>query len=181
MQVAHHLAAVAHAERERVAAGEERGELVAGPRVEQDRLGPALAGAQHVAVGKPAAGDEPPEVGERPAAREDVGHVHVGDREAGAVEGRRHLDLAVDALLAQDRDRRARPRRDERSGDVLGRIEGEDRREPRVGGIGDPRVFLVDDVGIVAQPLQLVRRRRPRAVQIDARLVEQRRAAGGDA
>ena len=33
--------------------------------------------------------------------------MHVDGVEAGAVERRRHLDLAVDALLAQDRDPRA--------------------------------------------------------------------------
>ena len=45
--------------------------------------------------------------------------MHVDRGEAGAVERRRHLDLAVDALLAQDRDARARAARDERRGDVL--------------------------------------------------------------
>jgi hypothetical protein len=39
-------------------AGEEGGELVAGAGVEQDGLGPALAGAQHVAVGEAAAGGQ---------------------------------------------------------------------------------------------------------------------------
>ena len=34
--------------------------------------------------------------------------MHVDRRETGAIERRRHLDLAVDALLAQDRDRRPR-------------------------------------------------------------------------
>ena len=62
VQVAHHLAAVAHAERERVAAREERRELVARARVEQDRLGPALARAEHVAVGEAAARREALEI-----------------------------------------------------------------------------------------------------------------------
>ena len=54
-QVAHHLAAVAHAQREGVAALEERLELVARARVEEDGLRPALARAEHVAVGEAAA------------------------------------------------------------------------------------------------------------------------------
>jgi hypothetical protein len=74
--------------------------------VEQDALGPALAGAEHVAVGEAAAGHQP---GSRPAARgRRPGRSCARRRlEAGAVEGRGHLDLAVDALLAQDRDARA--------------------------------------------------------------------------
>ena len=53
-----HLAAVAHAESEGRVALEERRELVAGDRIEQNRLRPALAGTEHIAVGKSAAGDQ---------------------------------------------------------------------------------------------------------------------------
>ena len=45
--------------------------------------------------------------------------------EAGAVERRGHLDLAVDALLAQDGHLRPRAAGDERRRDVLRRIEGQ--------------------------------------------------------
>ena len=68
--------------------------------------GPAAAGAEHVAVAEAAAGGEALEVVERDAAGDQVAHVHVERLEAGAVERGRHLDLAVDALLAQDRDLR---------------------------------------------------------------------------
>jgi hypothetical protein len=43
------------------------------------------------------------------AAGDDVGHVHVDAVEAGAVEGGGHLQLAVDALLAQHRERGRTP------------------------------------------------------------------------
>ena len=122
---AHHLAAVADAEREAVGAGEEGGELVARPRVEEDRPRPALAAAEHVPVREAAAGHEAREVGERDAARDQVAHVHVDRVEAGAVEGRRHLDVAVDALLAQDREPRPGAAGDEGARHVLGRVEGE--------------------------------------------------------
>ena len=56
-------------------------------------------------------------------ARERVAHVHVDGVEAGAIERRRHLDLAVDALLAQDRDARARAAARRRRGDVLVEVE----------------------------------------------------------
>ena len=57
----HHLAAVAHAQRERVRPREERRELVAGAGVVENRLRPALAAAEHVAVREPAARREPAE------------------------------------------------------------------------------------------------------------------------
>ncbi len=52
--------------------------------------------------------------------------------------------------------------------------------EARIAGVEDPRVLLVDDVRIVAHPLQLVRRRRPGAMQVDARFVEERCPVGAD-
>ena len=122
-EIAHHLAAVANAECERVATREKRREFVAGPRIEQNRLGPAFTGAQYIAIGKTSAGDDTAEIGERPAAGEDIGHVNVDSGETRAIERRGHLDLTVDALLAQDRDLRARIRSDKRRGNVLPEIE----------------------------------------------------------
>jgi hypothetical protein len=58
-QRGHHLAAVAHAEREGVRAAQEALELGARGGVEQQALGPALARAEHVAVREAAAGGEP--------------------------------------------------------------------------------------------------------------------------
>ncbi len=70
VQVGQHLAAVADAEREAVRAREEGLRTASRARgVEQDRLGPALAGAQHVAVGEAAAGDQALEVGQSDAGR----------------------------------------------------------------------------------------------------------------
>ena len=109
--------------------------------LKQDRLGPALARAEHVAVGEAAAGGEALEAVERHAPGDDVAHVHVDRLEAGAVERRRHLDLAVDALLAQDGDARPRPR-DERRGDVLvgSNVSAADR--PGIAGVEDAVVLL---------------------------------------
>ena len=58
VEVAHHLAAVAHAESEGIGALEERRELGAGAFVKQDALGPAFAGAEYVAVAEAAARSE---------------------------------------------------------------------------------------------------------------------------
>ena len=57
--------------------------------------------------------------------------MHVVRVEARAVERGRHLDLSVDALLAQDRDPRARARGDVRRRDVVVRVEREPRRQFR--------------------------------------------------
>src|SRR4029079_11847133 len=71
-----HLATVAHTQRERVVALEESLELVARTGVIQDGLRPALAGAQHVAVGEAAAGHEAAELIESYAPGQHVAHVH---------------------------------------------------------------------------------------------------------
>ena len=120
----HHLAAVAHAQREGVAAAEEGRELLGQHRVEEDRARPALAGAQRVAVAEAAAGDEALELVEPRAAGLQVAHVHVEGVEAGLRHRVAHLDLRVDALLAQDGELRPRVV-DERRGDVLGRVEAQ--------------------------------------------------------
>src|SRR5437660_11014790 len=104
LQRGEHLAAVAGAEREGVAAREEVDELGAHADVVEDRACPAASGAEHVAVGEAAAGDDALESGERSLAGEEIGHVHVDRLEARAIERGRHLDLAVYALLAQDGD-----------------------------------------------------------------------------
>ena len=105
LQIAHHLAAVADAEAKGVLPGEEGLELSPGAFVEEGAFGPALAGAEHIAVAEPAAGREAAEIPQRHAAAEDVGHVNIDGLEPGAGERRGHLDLTVDALLSQNRHR----------------------------------------------------------------------------
>ena len=118
----------------------------------------------------------PLNVGQRAASRRDVAHVHVVRIEAGAVERGGHLDVPVHALLAQDRDHGPRTRGDEGRGDILrpdrtsGVARGPDRRHPAMRAYSSSAAS-----GIVAQALHRVRRRRPRAMEVDARLVEQRR------
>jgi hypothetical protein len=68
----------------------------------------------------------------------------------------------------------ARAGRDVRRRDVLRGVERQLRREAGVAGIEDAVVFVVGGLRLVAQPLHRVRRGRPRAVQVDARRVEQR-------
>ncbi len=155
VQVGHHLAAVADAEAEAVATIEEGLELVAGARVEEDGLGPALAGAQHVAVGEAAAGRQALEVVQRDAPGDDVAHVHVHRLEAGAVEGGGHLQLAVDALLAQDGHARARAGGNEGRGDVVLGVEAQVDVEAGVGLVETRGLFLFGAVGVVAQALQV--------------------------
>ena len=108
VQAAHHLATVAHAQCKGVFAIKESGKLVAGTRVEQDGFCPALARAQHVAVGEAAAGRHALEISQADAPGDNIAHVHVDGIETGTVKRRGHLDLAVDALLAQDRHSGAR-------------------------------------------------------------------------
>ena len=127
MQIAHHLTAVAHAQRKSIAAPEKGLEFLARPRVEEDGLGPALACAQDIAVRESAAGGKAPESRKPGPALDDVAHMHVSRLKACAIEGRGHLDLSVHALLAQDRDCRPCATADERRGHVVVRIKAEDR------------------------------------------------------
>jgi hypothetical protein len=121
----HHLTAVADAEGEAVRTSEESREAVARTRVEKDRFCPALAGAEHVTIGKTAAGDGALEIGEGDAAGEDVAHVHVDGGKAGAIESRGHFDVAVDALFAQDRHARARAAVDHWRRDIVAGVEAQ--------------------------------------------------------
>ena len=86
-EVADHLAAVAHAQCQRVRVGEEGGKLVAQSRVEQNRFRPAFACAEYVAVAEAAARRQHFEVGKVDAACHQVGHMHVVGIETGAGEG----------------------------------------------------------------------------------------------
>ena len=73
LELAEHLAAVADAERESVFAPEELLEHRLEPVVEEDRTRPAGTGAEHIAVGEAAAGDEPLEILEIHAPGNEIG------------------------------------------------------------------------------------------------------------
>ena len=62
-QVAHHLAAVAHAKSEAVTPSKKISEFVSQTGIEQNRFCPALPRAQYITVGKAATGDQPLEIG----------------------------------------------------------------------------------------------------------------------
>ena len=172
VQVAHHLAAVAGAKRERVVTLEECLELVAGARVEQDRFCPALACPQHVTIGKSAAGCKSLVVPQAGTPGDDVAHVHVHRGEARAVERRGHFHLAVHTLLAQDCHLRARSALDERSSDVLGRVESKPGVQARIVPFHVALEFLSRAIRVVAQALQVITRLRPGAAQLDTRGIE---------
>ena len=179
-QRAHHLAAVADAQGKGIAAREESGELVARARVEENRARPAFARPQHVAIGKTAARRRPFKVGQRDAAGEDVAHMHIDGGKTCPVEGRRHFGLAVDALLAQDRDPRPRASGNERRGDVFRRIVGQRHRQPRIVLIENAVIRLPRAFRVVAQRLHVEAGFRPGALQVDTLLAQHRLTPAGD-
>ena len=132
---------------------EEGRELLGELRVEEDRARPALAGAERVAVAEAAAGDEALESVEPRAAGLQVGHVDVVGVEAGLVHRVAHLDVAVDALLAQDRDLRARAEVERTARAHVARpgVEGEVDVQARVVGVAGGRVLGVGAGRVVAQ------------------------------
>ena len=112
-----------------------------------------VGGVEDVGVGESAHRHHAAEAREGGAAIEEVGHDHVPRLEAGGVEGRGHLDLPVDALLAQDRDLGSCTGRDERCSDVLVRFEADLREQPAVGRIADAIELLPGAICIVPEGL----------------------------
>ena len=109
LQRRQHLAAVAHAQGERARRARRRpANSSRASGLNRIDLAQPSPGAEHIAVGKAAAGDQPMEPRQTHAPLQDVGHVHVVGVEPGAGEHRRHLGLAVDTLFAQHRDRGSR-------------------------------------------------------------------------
>src|SRR5690606_28389536 len=98
---------------------EEGLELVTRAGVIEDGLRPPLPRTQYIAVGEAAARGDAMEVMQRDAARDDVAHMDIDGGKAGSIEGRGHLYLAVDPLLAQDRNLGTRAGRDEGRSDVV--------------------------------------------------------------
>ena len=136
-------------------AREERRELVARPRVEQNRLGPALARAQHVAVGEAAAGGEAGKSARRPRpammslmctstaskpARSNAAAISTWPLTpcSRRIATRGRAPVAMNGAATSS------------SGSNVSRGAS-----PGSARSSMPRVFLVGAVGVVAQPLQL--------------------------
>ena len=105
--------------------------------------------------------------------------MHVDGLESDAVECCRHLDLAVDALLAQNRNSRPRGIYEWRR-DIGSRIERQVRRDAGISGIEDAVVFLLRALRIIALPLHVESCFGPRAVQFHPGCGEKRRAIRGN-
>src|SRR5690606_4091480 len=128
---------------------------------------PAGACPEHVAERESAADDESAEVVQAVPSREQVGHVHVEALEAGTVEGRGDLGLAVHALLAQDRDARTRAARDEGRGDVLAGIEAQ--RDVQAG-----IVLVADALELLGNALRVVAHRRDPSARLAPEALQRR-------
>lgn len=87
--------------------------------------------------------------------------MHVERTETGALEVVGHLDLPVDALLAQDRHLGPRTGRHERRGHVFGRVEHQLRTQSRRLEVARLRALLVGGFRVVTQFLHGVRHRPP--------------------
>ena len=168
-QTAHHLAAVADAEAEGVGTGEEGRELFNELVVVEDSLRPAAAGAEHVAVGKAAAGGKSLEVGKIESAREKVRHMDVPGFKARTCKGGGHFSLGVDAFLAQDRDLRANARVDHRERNVFVDVERGLCKKTLVRRVGDGGEFLIRAFGVVAAAGNFMRDLGPGALEFSTR------------
>src|SRR5690606_38168822 len=103
------------------------------------------------------------------ATLREVAHGDVDRLETGQGKGGGHLELAVDALLPEDRDFRTRAPGNVRRGDVFPGIEGKVCIETRIVGVEQAVVFLARAVGVVALGLHVPGRLRPGAIELRAR------------
>ena len=161
LEMGHHLAAVADAERQSVR-GKIASERIAHRAVMENALRPAAAAAEHIAVGKTAAGGQHREVEQRHGPGNQLRHVDIHRCESSPVEGRRHFEVAVDALLAQHRH----PGPGSANGEGrrrLARVKSQFGRQAWIG-IADAGVLFVRRLGIVAQALHSVARLGPPAL-----------------
>ena len=106
--------------------------------------------------------------------------MHVDRGEARAIEGRRHFDRAVDALLAQDRHPRLDAGRDKRRGDVLVDRVGQGGRQRQIAALPQGRVLLARARCVIAQLADPVAGLGPDGVQVEPALVNQRPATRTD-
>ena len=95
-------------------------------------------------------------------------------------ECRRHLDLAIHPLLAQDGHPWPGAPGHEGRGHVVRGVEGEDRREAGVARVADPVVLLPGGLGVVPERLHLPGGLGPQAVEGGARLGEESAAVERD-
>ena len=169
MQGRQHLAAVADPERKAVVTREELAEHLSQAGVIKHGLRPALPCAQHVAIGKTAAGHHAPEIGQCHMAGQQIAHVDIHRGKAGTMEGRGHLDMPVDALLAQDGNPWPDAGSDQGCSDILIDFEGRATLDTQVVLVQQRIVFLLRTRRVIAQGLHLEGRLRPGALQVDAR------------
>ena len=142
--------------------------------VEQHRARPALTGAEGVAVRETPARHQPDDVREVEPPCLEVGHVHVVGVEPGPVERERGLDVAVDALLAQDGHLRPRPEVHIGRRHVVGGVEGRRDDEPGVA-IGPERLVLLRGaLRVVAQRRDAPRHLVPGLCEVTHRLLDRR-------
>ena len=82
-------------------------------------------------------------------AGNEIAHMHIDRRKSGAVKGRRHLHLAVDALLTQHRNTGAVSGSDKRRGNVSVTVVAELGGETRILCLNGCK-FLIRAIGVVA-------------------------------
>ncbi len=169
MEFGQHLAAIADSEAETARVLEEGAEGIPGAGIVPDGAGPAAAGAQYVAVGEAAAGRQALEGVQPLATLHEVAHVHIHRLEAGPVEGRGHLQVAVHPLLPQDGHPGAMPAHRRRPV----RVEAEPGMQAGIGVIGQRLELLGGAVGVVAQRLHPVAGLLPEGLQLGPGAVQQ--------
>ena len=94
--------------------------------------------------------------------------MHINGIEAGTMKGRRHFNLAIHALLPQNRDLRTHTGGDQGRSHIRTDIKADNRLNTPVSHIQQSVEFLPGAVRIITQGLHPVRCLGPGALQINA-------------
>ena len=123
--------------------------------LEQDGFGPAATRTQNITVGKSPADGQHIELGELCRRCNQLTHMHIHRSKSRPVERRRHFEVAVDPLLAQDGNLWLGTRVDEGCTYIQCWIEAQRRTETRVS-CGDLGIFAISTGRVIPQTLHLI-------------------------
>ena len=132
LKCCHHLATIAHPEREDLLPGEKGLKLLAHPRLKQDGFCPALPRPQDIPERKPATGGKALKRFKMLTPGLKVRHRHVHRPESGPIKCGGHFHMAVNPLFAQDGHTRTCAAQDSLGGRIGRQIKGQLSAEARV-------------------------------------------------
>ena len=151
---------------------EEGFELITDAVIEQNRFRPTFPCAEYIAVRETAAGYQRLEVTQTDASAQQVTHMHIDGVKARTVEGCRHFNVGVHALLTQYGHFWTRTGGDVRRGNIFVDIKRQFNVEAWIGIVSFSVMFLIGTLRVIAQTLHLPGGFRPPHTKLCAAFAE---------